>query len=139
MSILPHPKWSFKMTMRSNGWPGQPTKLSALVVFVFCLSCIEGGKPDDILTKDQMVKALTEIYITEQKVNRLGLQRDSADRQFERFEQLVFKKVGIADSVFKKSFDYYLDRPKEMHMIYTALVDSLSLMEQRIDSSPSNP
>ena len=41
----------------------------------------------------------------------------------------------MSDSVFKKSFDYYMDRPKEMELIYTALVDSLSLMEQRFDSS----
>jgi hypothetical protein len=86
-----------------------------------------------ILTHREMVKALTEIYISEQKVNRLGLPRDSAQREFEKFSKVVFKKIGISDSLFKRSFDYYMDRPKEMEQIYTALVDSLSLMEQRLD------
>ncbi len=82
-----------------------------------------------------MVKALTEIYLAEQKINRLGLPRDSAEREFDRFKQLVFEKIEVSDSVFKRSFDYYMDRPKEMEIIFTALVDSLSLMEQRIESS----
>jgi hypothetical protein len=89
------------------------------------------------MSKEQMVKALTEIYIAEQKINRLGLAKDSADRQFERFKELIFdKRIGVSDSVFRKSFDYYLDRPKDIELIYTALVDSLSLMEQRLDFSP---
>ena len=81
-----------------------------------------------------MVKILTEIYLTEQKINRLGVSRDSGEHEFERFKKGVFERVGVSDSVFKRSFDYYMDRPKEMEMIYTALVDSLSLMEQRFDS-----
>ena len=127
------------MIMRANQWHRQPARLSVLIILFSCFSCIDGKKPDEILTKEQMVKALTEIYISEQKVNKLGLHRDSAERQFERFEGLIFKKAGVTDSVFKKSFDYYMDRPKEMEMIYTALVDSLSLMEQRVESSPPNP
>ncbi len=80
-----------------------------------------------------MVAALTEIYLSEQKVNRLGIPRDSAEREFERFKQVIFKNIGISDSIFKRSFDYYMDRPAEMEEIYTALVDSLSLREQRLD------
>jgi hypothetical protein len=82
-----------------------------------------------------MVKAMTEIYLAEQKINRLGVPRDSAEHEFERFKRLVFEKIDVSDSVFKRSFDYYMDRPKEMEVIFTALVDSLSLMEQRIESS----
>jgi hypothetical protein len=86
-----------------------------------------------ILSHNEMVKALTEIYLAEQKVNRLGVPRDSAEREFQRFKKVIFKKVGTSDSVFKRSFDYYMDRPREMEQIYTTLVDSLSLMEQRYD------
>jgi hypothetical protein len=45
----------------------------------------------------------------------------------------MFAKLGVSDSVFKRSFDYYMDRPREMEQIYAALVDSLSLKEQRLD------
>ena len=107
--------------------------VSALVI---CFSCQENdrnGQP--VLTHQQMVKAMAEIYLAEQKLNRLGVARDSAEVEFNRIKPQVFEKIQISDSVFKRSFDYYMDRPKEMEAIFTALVDSLSLMEQRIESS----
>lgn len=106
-----------------------------VIVLLPCISCNEGDRSDKvILDHGQMVKILTEIYLTEQKINRLGVSRDSGEHEFERFKKVVFQRVGVSDSVFKRSFDYYMDRPKEMEMIYTMLVDSLSLMEQRSDS-----
>ena len=98
-------------------------------------SCGDEGQSasQQVLSHREMVKVMTEIYLTEQKVNRLGVPRDSAERDFERFKKVLFKRLGTSDSVFKRSFDYYMDRPKEMEQIYTALVDSLSLMEQRYD------
>ena len=111
------------------------TVTGIFLIGVTCLSCGEADREESpILSKPEMVKALTEIYISEQKINRLGIPRDSAEREFERFKKVIFKNIGVSDSVFKRSFDYYMDRPKEMEQIYTALVDSLSLMEQRLDS-----
>jgi hypothetical protein len=110
---------------------------------VFCVvlfvllgnACDQADQDAAVLSHAEMVKILTEIYLTEQKVNRFGLARDSAEHEFDRFKKVVFKKENISDSVFRKSFNYYMDRPKEMELIYTALVDSLSLMEQRFESS----
>ena len=122
--------------MNAKGWTSQFTLRGAICVLILCFSCSDGDRNDkDILTRGQMVKAMTEIYLSEQKINRLGLPRDSAEREFDLFKQLVFKKIDVSDSVFKRSFDYYMDRPKEMEVIFSALVDSLSLMEQRIESS----
>jgi hypothetical protein len=87
--------------------------------------------PHGILTKDQMVKVLSEIYIAEEKVNKLSLQADSSQAVFEIFKGKVFDKTGTPDSVFNRSFEYYMDNPKELELIYTALVDSLQLREQR--------
>jgi hypothetical protein len=103
-------------------------------MFIILLSCGNDNEAKPVLSHDEMVGALAEIYIAEQKVNRLGIPRDSAEREFARFKTTIFKKVGTSDSVFKRSFDYYMDRPKEMEQIYTALVDSLSLLEQRLDT-----
>lgn len=109
--------------------------LSITAILVTLFACGDGDKDaQPILSQPEMVKALTEIYLSEQKVNRLGLQRDSAEREFQRFKLIIFERIGISDSLFKRSFDYYMDRPAEMEKIYTALVDSLSLMEQRFDT-----
>ena len=124
--------------MNAKGWMTLCILRGAICVLILCCSCGDTDRnKGNILTEEQMVKALTEIYLAEQKINRLGVPRDSAEHEFERFKQHVFKKIDVSDSVFKRSFDYYMDRPKEMEIIYTALVDSLSLMEQRLESSKS--
>jgi Domain of unknown function (DUF4296) len=126
----------FRFIMNAKGWMSQFTLCGAICMLILCCSCNDSDRNDkDILTREQMVKALTEVYLAEQKINRLGLPRDSAEREFDHFKQLVFEKIDVSDSVFKRSFDYYMDRPNEMEIIFTALVDSLSLMEQRIESS----
>ncbi len=133
MSILP-PQIEFRLTMNAKGLRCLFSMRVVLFLLTLCVSCGEGDKDTQpILSKPEMVAALTEIYLSEQKVNRLGIPRDSAEREFERFKQVIFKNIGISDSIFKRSFDYYMDRPAEMEEIYTALVDSLSLREQRLD------
>jgi len=135
MSILPHQKRvRLRKCVKGMLNPGNYAGLLAMVLFL-CLSCSEAEKTDKmVLTQQQMVEALREIYLVEAKVNQRGLARDSSEKEFERFKEQVFEKINISDSVFKRSFDYYMDHPKEMEVVYTALVDSLSLMEQRFDS-----
>lgn len=78
-----------------------------------------------------MVQIMEELYIAEEKVNYLALSRDSAKRVAEVMGAKVFERAAVSDSVFRKSFDYYMERPKQMELIYTALVDTLQLREQR--------
>ena len=126
----------FRFIMNAKGSMSQFIVRGAICVLIMCCSCTDSERNNkDILTREQMVKTMTEIYLAEQKINRLGLPRDSAEREFDHFKQVVFEKIDVSDSVFKRSFDYYMDRPKEMEIIFTALVDSLSLMEQRIEYS----
>lgn len=102
------------------------------VVLISSMFCC-GGKeePKGILSHADMVFMLSEVLITEEKVNRLALSNDSASQVFKTLRGKVFMKAGIQDSVFKKSMNYYIDHPKEMEEIYTVLVDSLNLREQR--------
>jgi hypothetical protein len=80
-----------------------------------------------------MVAVLNALYITEAKISSMPVNRDSSLRIFDYFGTKTFDSLGVADSVFKKSFNYYLDRPKEMEEIYAVLIDSLNLREQRSD------
>ena len=101
-----------------------------LVILVWMVSC--GGKrPDGILSRQEMVQVMEELYLAEEKVNHLTLSRDSSKKVFEHMGRKVFESAAISDTIFKKSFDYYMERPREMELIYTALVDTLQLREQR--------
>jgi len=87
--------------------------------------------PQGVLCKEEMANVLSEIYIVEEKLNQASISRDSGRQVFEKMKGKVFEKAGVSDSVFKKSLDYYMANPTEMELIYTALVDSLNLDEQR--------
>lgn len=100
-----------------------------LAMFFSCGRSSE--KPEGILSHDQMVKVLAEVYIAEEKISHLGISADSGLVVFERSKHKVFEATGIPDSVFKKSLDYYMTRPKELEVIYSVLIDSLQLREQR--------
>jgi hypothetical protein len=101
------------------------------------VGCIREKKPANVLSRDQMVKALAQIYIYEQKVNKLSLDTDSSQIVFKKIKGRMFNDLNISDSVVKTSYNYYMDRPKELELIYTALVDTLNLYEQRSNLSRS--
>ena len=105
----------------------------------FLLVLVSCGKkeevPEGILTQDQMVTVLSELYVIEQKISTLGVTRDSLTQIFAAMKGKVFEKAGVSDSVFSQSLDYYGDHPKTLETIYTVLIDSLNLREQRLISS----
>jgi hypothetical protein len=111
--------------------------MSKQCIFFVLLSALaacreEAKKPDDILSRDEMVKVLTELYIAEQKVTTLALGIDSSRKAFDLMQHKVFDRTGVPDSVFKRSINYYVEHPKELEQIYSVLVDSLQLREQRV-------
>ena len=102
------------------------------------VSCAEKA-PEGIMSRQEMVQVMEDMYIAEEKINQLALSRDSAKLVFEVMQGKVFENAATTDSLFKKSFDYYMERPKEMELIYTALVDTLQLREQRAPFRPEQP
>lgn len=110
--------------------------MKKIYIILLCISVVFGcqdksKKPEGILSHEEMVKVLADVYIAEQKVVNLSLGIDSSQQVFNAMKGKVFEQTGVPDSVFKKSIDYYLDRPRELEQIYGVLVDSLQLREQR--------
>ncbi|HEU5291279.1 MAG TPA: DUF4296 domain-containing protein [Cyclobacteriaceae bacterium] len=108
--------------------------------FVFLIvGCEPAKRPPGILSEQEMVKMLTEIYVAEEKAGHIGISQDSVRKIFPQFEARIFEKEGISDSVFKKSLEYYKSKPKKLENIYAALVDSLSLHAQRLAPAAPTP
>ncbi len=122
---------SIKITGRIVGVIGC---LFAVAAFIGACSTIE-KKPDDLLAKNEMVKVMSEIYLAEQKVNALGVPRDSLKQIFALMEDQIFKRAGTTDAAFKRSLKYYRNQPKAIEDLYTAIIDSLNLHEQRMISN----
>lgn len=104
------------------------------ILFIFLLAAVACSKdevPKDVLSKSQMTAAIRSVYLNEQSVSRLGLKWDSAQVALEIMQHRSFEKLGIADSVFKKSLYYYSEHTDVLDEIYGAVIDSLNFMEQR--------
>jgi hypothetical protein len=94
--------------------------------------------PDNVLTRAEMAKALTELYIQEARANRQGISPDSVRSVLEYFQARYAEKNNFPDSAIAVSYQYYLARPKDLSDIYDVVIDSLALREQRAHTSRYN-
>jgi hypothetical protein len=111
-------------------------KISRFTLIGFALifllpACAPDKTPAGVLSEQEMVKILAEIYLAEEKTERAGIPYDSARKIFPKFEAKIYEKMSVSDSVFLKSMEYYKAHPKKLDYIYSALVDSLNLQAQR--------
>lgn len=110
--------------------------LLGLILSALIISCQKEKDPPGILSKRDMVRALSELYLAEEKIARAGLPYDSIIKFFPQFEAKALQQAGVSDSVFRKSLEYYKSNPSELEYIYTALVDSLNLKAQESALEP---
>jgi hypothetical protein len=110
-----------------------------MLLMILLFSCQQRKEvPAGVLSHDEMARVFSELYITEEKILRMNLPADSNTAVAKILEEKVFEKTGVPDSIFAMSFEYYMANPRELELIYTALVDSLQLKEQRTPS-PKTP
>lgn len=106
-------------------------KLFLIIIFAAITGCVgKDNPPDGIMTKEQMVSFLIDLHIMEGKISVARFPNDSVKAIFPRIEEELFEKHNISDSVYFKSYQYYLNHMFDMEEIYTAVVDSLSLRER---------
>ncbi len=111
------------------------------IFFIFLTglaSC--GGKnkvSEGILSQPEMVSTLMEVYLAEQKIIALNLTSDSAKILFKKLNAKALESIHVQDSVLQKSLEYYQAHPKALEEIYSALVDTLNLREQRLVTKPA--
>ncbi len=103
-----------------------------LFIIFSCWACEKKDTaPEGVLPKARMVSFLIDMHIAEARINDLSLRRDSSERFFKVVEDSLFKKHGIPnDTVYLKSYEYYLKDVQGLDDIYSAVVDSLSLRER---------
>ncbi len=124
---------SFKMVSTINLTKGSSWK-TILVVVISLLSlysCKKAGRPDDVLSQEELADLMVEFYLAEGKINTLGIQRDSAMKLFLPFEQSVMTKKKVSDETLSRTYRYYLDHPLEFEKVYDAIIDTLSLRETK--------
>jgi hypothetical protein len=117
------------------------TRTSVLLVLMFTLAVIlyacQTSKPSEpILSKEEFSSLLVELYLAEAKLNGLAIPKDSATKLFRPYEDSLFRKMGVTDSVLRNTYQYYFDHPQEFEKIFEVVIDSLSLREKKDQKKP---
>jgi hypothetical protein len=97
-------------------------------MFLGCTT--EKKPPENIMSKREMIDFLIDLHIIEAKISMSRIPYDSIKLFFPKVEDSLYRKHQISDSLYKKSYQYYLENITQMEEIYAAVVDSLSLRER---------
>lgn len=97
------------------------------LIMLTAIACQNKGDNGDIMSKESMVRHLIDLHIAEAEVQNLRLKRDSTEKVFKIYEKYLLDKNDLTDSIFIRSYNYYLKHPEEMESIYEAVVDSISV------------
>jgi len=107
-------------------------KLLFLILAILIISsCSEKENvPNGIIPPPEMAHIITKIYNAEHKVGQIRIPQDSSEEVFRHFELMIYEDHSITDSIYKKSFRYYLEHPEMLESIYDIVIDSLSIQDQ---------
>ncbi len=104
--------------------------LIVLVIGIFC-SCQKEKRPAGVLSPKELTKVMMELYLAEARASGQAVVKDSVMKYFKPAEQKLLAREGASDSIMRITYQYYIDRPVEFEKIYDAIIDSLSLREQK--------
>lgn len=108
---------------------------------IFCVvacgwSC-QPQRPAHVLDRDQLAALLIDLYLAESRINLQSLPADSGYKYFIPFEDSLFKKRALNDSLLRTTYQYYLSHPQDLEQVYAAVVDSLNLRLQKAAGTPA--
>lgn len=112
--------------------------ISKALLSVLCLCILFScGKEEekDLLSKDEMAAMLVDFYLREARVKTNTVPEDSAAVIFSHLRKSFAQKHGISNDVIDRSYNYYIARPHELQDVYTRVIDTLALKEQRAYST----
>ena len=105
------------------------------LLYSVLVGCSSDDLPEGVLKEKEMVPILLDVYLAEGKVNELRVKRDSALILFEVYETKILEKYDLTDSAYTQSISYYYEHPIKLERIYETVLDSLNLLEKRLDES----
>ena len=114
-------------------------KVFLILVICLCTFCSKrkAENPKGLYPMEQVAVFLKDLYMLEQKVKNLRLPDDSSKVIFAHYEKLLFEEHNMTDSLYRKSFEYYMEDIKGLSKIYEIIADSLSL-EERLATAAKN-
>ncbi|MCX2742823.1 DUF4296 domain-containing protein [Mangrovivirga sp. M17] len=106
------------------------------LIFLSLGSCSEDkskDKPDNFIDKEKMISIQKELYILDSEVNYVTGSVDSQRTVFKIYEDSIFERFGVDSTTYFESYQWYLNNPEEFKDVTNAVIDSLTLEEQKLE------
>ncbi len=88
--------------------------------------------PKDIIPPDKMIKILEEVHIAD-AVSETKAQAGGNEFELTRqYYPLIYKKYGVTEEDFRKSYAYYEANPVWMNKMYDTILNDLSKKEEEV-------
>ena len=101
-----------------------------IIIFVsfllFACSSKEVSIPDDVIKKEKMIGLITDLKILEGAVQKRVIKQKTQQEIVSEQTLAIFKKHGITEEKFNRSFEFYQSEPDLMHGIYEKVLERLS-------------
>ena len=78
---------------------------------------------------------MKDVYLLQEQIKEMKLGDDSAKKVFDHYEKQLFEKHNMDDSIYKVSFEYYMDDVTGLANIYEIIADSLSIEERLLNAN----
>lgn len=88
---------------------------------------------------EQIAVFLKDLYMLETKMDELRLTKDSTKIIFAYYENKLYEKHNMTDSLYRESFKYFMNDIKGLTKIYEIMADSLSLEERLASAKDKGP
>jgi hypothetical protein len=92
--------------------------------------------PEHLISKDDMVNVLTDIYVTEGILAYQRMNKNLTSEMSANYYQIVFKEHQINHHILKENLRYYNSNPEVMEEILEEVLANLSKMQAEIMAMP---
>ena len=87
-------------------------------------------KPDTLLSKEKMIRILTDIHLIEASLAQLRNKGDFDKRLPEEYYKVLFARYKISRKMFEANFDYYKQEQEAMIKMYEQIIGNLDRMQK---------
>ena len=96
-----------------------------LTLLVGVGACSEKDKPECLISKTELASILSDLHISEKKLDYLNLPSDSAALVYHRlYKKEILSRASYSSDCCEKTMDYYIKYPKEIEDVYRMVVDT---------------
>ncbi len=102
------------------------------LLFLGCQKQQEEVIPVGVINLDTMSMIIADMHIVEAISNFRGMIDSPESSKIEEHYSAIFSTFKITPEKFRKSYDYYLEKPERMDSVYVLVLEQLSKTQAEI-------